>query len=160
MLSLIAIASGSTRADYDALSHIELHRERVYAGMIRALDRDVGQVMQALKDNGIDDNTLVMFTSDNGGAGYIGIEDVNKPFRGWKLNLFEGGIHVPYFLRWPNRIPAGMQSAAPVHHFDMYATAAAAAGVRLPTGKQLDGVNLLPYSSAEVPGSPPHDALF
>ena len=71
------------REDYDALSDIELHRERVYAAMIRALDRGVGRVMEALEANGLDDNTLVMFTSDNGGAGYLGLPDVNEPYRGW-----------------------------------------------------------------------------
>ena len=68
---------------------------------------NTGEVLQALRDNGLEDNTLVMFTSDNGGAGYIGLPDVNKPFRGWKISLFEGGIHVPYFIKWPARIPAG-----------------------------------------------------
>ena len=58
--------------------------------MIRSLDRGVGRVMQALKANGLDENTLVMFTSDNGGAGYIGLPDVNEPYRGWKITLFEG----------------------------------------------------------------------
>lgn len=61
----------------DALSHIELHRERVYAAMIRSLDRGVGQVLDALKANGLEENTLVIFTSDNGGAHYIGLPDVN-----------------------------------------------------------------------------------
>ena len=81
------------REDYEALSHIELHRERVYAAMIRSLDRGVGQVLDALQRNGLEDNTLVLFTSDNGGAGYLGLPDVNEPFRGWKISLFEGGIH-------------------------------------------------------------------
>ena len=80
----------ASKEDYAALSHIELHRERVYAAMIRSLDRGVGRVMQALKANGLDENTLVMFTSDNGGAGYIGLPDVNEPYRGWKITLFEG----------------------------------------------------------------------
>lgn len=149
----------ATKADYDALSHIPLHRERVYAAMIRALDRGIGQVMSALKDNGIDDNTLVIFTSDNGGAGYIGIDDVNKPFRGFKLNLFEGGIHVPYFMRWPGQITAGSTDDSPVHHFDIYATAAAAAKATLPS-TPIDGVNLLPYASQSKPSSPPHETLF
>ena len=117
----------ASKEDYEALSHIELHRERVYAAMIRSLDRGVGRVMQALKTNGIDENTLVMFTSDNGGAGYIGLPDVNEPYRGWKITLFEGGIRVPFLARWPARLPAGETFDAPVHHFDMYATAAAAA---------------------------------
>jgi uncharacterized sulfatase len=97
----------ATREDYDALADIKLHRERVYAAMIRALDRGVGRVMEALKSNGLDENTLVMFTSDNGGAGYIGLPDVNEPYRGWKITLFEGGIRVPCalassFASWRN----------------------------------------------------------
>jgi uncharacterized sulfatase len=77
----------AAREDYEALSHIENHRERVYAAMIRSLDRGVGRVLDALKDNGLEDNTLVLFTSDNGGAGYIGLPEVNSPFRGWKINV-------------------------------------------------------------------------
>ncbi|MFT5695871.1 MAG: arylsulfatase A-like enzyme, partial [Myxococcota bacterium] len=140
----------ATKEDYDALSHIPLHRERVYAAMIRALDRGVGQVMDALKANGLDENTLVMFTSDNGGAGYIGLPDVNKPYRGWKISLFEGGIHVPYMMRWPGRIAPGTKVESPVHHFDMYATAAAAGGGALPSDRKMDGVDLLPYARGEA----------
>ena len=69
----------ASREDFDALSHIELHPERVYAAMIRSLDRGVGRVLEALKANGLDENTLVIFTSDNGGAGYIGLPNVNAP---------------------------------------------------------------------------------
>jgi uncharacterized sulfatase len=149
----------ATAEDYAALSHIELHRERVYAAMIRALDRGVGQVLEALRANGLDDNTLVMFTSDNGGAGYIGLPEVNAPFRGWKITLFEGGIHVPYMMRWPARIPKGKRVTSPVHHFDMYATAAAAAGASLPTDRKMDGIDLVPYASGEAEGIP-HRELF
>ncbi len=149
----------ATRADYDAVSHIELHRERVYAAMIRALDRGVGQVLQALKDNGLEDNTLVIFTSDNGGAGYIGLPDVNEPFRGWKSSFFEGGIHVPLFIRWPHQIPAGAVVDHPVHHFDLYATAAAAAGAAMPSDRKMDGVDLVPFATGEAQGVP-HKALF
>ncbi len=149
----------ATRDDYEALDHVELHRERVYAGMIRALDRGVGQVLDALEANGLDENTLVLFTSDNGGAGYIGLPDVNAPFRGWKITLFEGGIHVPYFVRWPGRIPAGTTVDAPVHGFDLYATAAAAAGAPLPSDRKIDGVDLLPFARGEAEGVP-HEQLF
>ncbi len=149
----------ATVADYEALGHIELHRERVYAAMIRALDRGVGQVLQALRDNGLEENTLVMFTSDNGGAGYIGLAEVNAPFRGWKITLFEGGIHVPYLMRWPARLPKGVELTNPVHHFDMYATAAAAAGAALPTDRKMDGVDLVPYATGEAEGVP-HRTLF
>ncbi len=150
----------ATREDYEALSDIELHRERVYAAMIRSLDRGVGRVMEALKANGLDENTLVMFTSDNGGAGYIGLPDVNDPYRGWKITLFEGGIRVPFLARWPAQIPAGVTYDAPVHHFDMYATAAAAAGADLPTDRIMDGVDLMPYTAGAETTEQPHDYLF
>ena len=150
----------ASKEDYEALSHIELHRERVYAAMIRSLDRGVGRVMQALKTNGIDENTLVMFTSDNGGAGYIGLPDVNEPYRGWKITLFEGGIRVPFLARWPARLPAGETFDAPVHHFDMYATAAAAAGADLPTDRVMDGVDLRAYITGIDTSQAPHEYLF
>lgn len=149
----------ASREDYEALSHIENHRERVYAAMIRSLDRGVGRVLDALERNGLEDNTLVLFTSDNGGAHYIGLPEVNHPFRGWKITLFEGGIHVPFFAKWPARIPAGSEVTAPVHHFDMYATAAAAAGAPLPNDRQVDGVDLVPFATGEARGVP-HEALF
>jgi arylsulfatase A-like enzyme len=149
----------ATREDYEALAHIGSHRERVYAAMIRSLDRGVGRVLQTLKDNGLEDNTLVLFTSDNGGAGYIGLPEVNSPFRGWKITLFEGGIHVPYFAKWPARITPGTVVSDPVHHFDLYATAAAAAGASLPDDRIIDGVDLLPFATGTA-GGPPHQALF
>jgi len=149
----------ATKADYDALSHIELHRERVYASMIRALDRGVGQVLDALRDNGLEENTLVIFTSDNGGAGYIGLPELNDPFRGWKITLFEGGIHVPYFIKWPARVDAGQTFESAVHHFDIFATAAAAAGAPLPTDRKIDGVDLVSYVRGDADGAP-HEELF
>ncbi len=150
----------AAREDYEALSDIKLHRERVYAAMIRSLDRGVGRVMEALKANGLDENTLVMFTSDNGGAGYIGLPDVNDPYRGWKITLFEGGIRVPFLARWPAKLPAGATYDAPVHHFDLYATAAAAAGAELPTDRIMDGVDLTPFVTGTDPAEAPHDYLF
>ena len=151
----------ASREDYEALSDIELHRERVYAAMIRSLDRGVGRVMEALQANGLDENTLVMFTSDNGGAGYIGLPDVNEPYRGWKITLFEGGIRVPFLARWPARLPAGVTYTEPVHHFDLYATAAAAAGADLPPDRVIDGVDLTQFviTGADTTQAP-HDYLF
>lgn len=153
----------AAKEDYDALDHIELHRERVYAAMIRSLDRGVGEVMASLKANGLDENTLVIFTSDNGGAGYIGLPEVNQPYRGWKMDFFEGGIHVPYFMRWPDGIDAGTTVSDPVHHFDIYSTAASAARAAMPTDRVMDGVDLLPFLTAPVASeekAAPHDALF
>jgi arylsulfatase A-like enzyme len=149
----------AAREDYEALSHIENHRERVYAAMIRSLDRGVGRVLEALERNGLDETTLVLFTSDTGGAGYIGLPEVNRPFRGWKITLFEGGIHVPYFAKWPARIAPGTEVADPVHHFDMYATAAAAAGAAMPDDRKMDGVDLVPFAAGEATGVP-HKSLF
>jgi uncharacterized sulfatase len=147
------------RADYDALGHIADHRLRVYAAMIRALDRGVGRVLDALRAHGLEENTLVFFTSDNGAPGYIGLPDVNRPFRGWKITFFEGGIHVPYFLRWPARLEAGQSYPAPVHGFDIFATAAAAAGVPLPADRKIDGVDLVPFVRGEREDVP-HRELF
>ncbi|MFK7913648.1 MAG: sulfatase-like hydrolase/transferase, partial [Pseudomonadales bacterium] len=149
----------AARQDYEALSHIEDHTERVYAAMIRGLDRGVGRVLQTLKDNGLDDNTIVIFTSDNGGAGYVGIADLNKPYRGWKITNFEGGIHVPFFIKWPAALPAGKTYEQPVHHFDLYATAAEAAGAEVPKTQKIDGVSLLPYAKGEA-SARPHETLF
>jgi uncharacterized sulfatase len=149
----------ATREDYEALSHIEDHRLRVYAAMVRALDRGVERVLEALRAHGLEENTLVFFTSDNGAPHYIGLPDVNHPFRGWKITFFEGGIHVPYFAKWPVRLPAGQAYAAPVHGFDLFATAAAAAGVPLPGDRRIDGVDLVPFARGEREGVP-HRALF
>lgn len=147
------------KEDYDALSHIKDHRLRVYAAMIRAVDRSVGRIMAALKENGIDENTLVIFTSDNGGAGYLGLPNINKPYRGWKITLFEGGTHVPFFARWPQKIPEGLRYDKPVGHIDIFATAAAAADAPMPDDRKVDGVNLMPYITGDLTGEP-HDVLF
>ncbi len=147
------------RSDYDAFPEIENHSERVYAGMLRSLDRGVGRVLAALDTQGLAENTLVIFTSDNGGPGYISLKDINQPYRGWKLSYFEGGIHVPFHVRWPARIAPGSAYAKPVHHFDLYATAAAAAGAPLPADRKMDGVDLLPFVTGQAAGSP-HEALF
>ena len=149
----------ATKEDYDALPQIEDHTLRVYAAMIRSLDRNVGRVLDALKANGLSEDTLVVFTSDNGGAHYVGLPDINKPYRGWKATFFEGGVRVPFFMRWTGAVTAGTKVDAPVSHFDIFSTALAAAGVPLPTDRKIDGVDLLPYVTGQKTGRP-HDALF
>ncbi|MBL8536628.1 MAG: sulfatase-like hydrolase/transferase [Hyphomonadaceae bacterium] len=146
----------ATRADYDALRDVSDHTERVYGAMITALDRGVGRVMQALRDNGLDENTLVIFTSDNGGAWYVGLPSINAPFRGWKATFFEGGIRTPFYARWPGRLPEGARIPGPATHMDIFATVAAAGGA---THGDVDGVNLLPVMRGEAQGAP-HAALF
>ena len=134
----------ATRADYEAVGDIQPHRLRVYAAMTRALDRSVGRVMAALEEEGLADNTIVVFTSDNGGAGYVGLADVNAPYRGWKITYFEGGIRVPLFVKWPDRVPAGQTIDTPVAHIDVMPTLLAAADQGLPQDREIDGENVLP----------------
>lgn len=149
----------ASREDYDALAHIKDHRLRTYAAMLRSLDRSVEKIEASLKENGLSDNTLIIFTSDNGGAGYLGLPDLNKPYRGWKLSHFEGGTHVPYMAKWPAQIEAGQTSNEAIHHIDLFHTIAAAAGASVPTDRKLDGVNLLPFITGEQTGAP-HKTLF
>ena len=92
------------KSDYDSLSMIESHTERVYGAMMLSLDRGIGKVIDAVEAAGISDNTLIIFSSDNGGADYVGLPNLNAPYRGWKMTFFEGGTHVPFFMRWPDRI--------------------------------------------------------
>ena len=133
----------ATKADYDRLPEIKDHKTRVYGAMIAQLDRRIGDVMAKLKEAGIDDNTLVIFTSDNGGAWYNGMSDLNAPFRGWKATFFEGGIRAPLFMRWPGGIAAGTQRADVTGHLDIFATIAAAAGATLPEDRPIDSENIL-----------------
>ena len=135
----------ATREDHDATPAALDPRRRVYGGMIRSIDRSVGRVMQALRDEGLDRDTLVVFTSDNGAPAYIGLPEVNRPFRGWKLTLFEGGLRVPFVARWPARIPAGQRIDAPVSNLDVLPVAAAAAGATLPADRPIDGRDWLPW---------------
>ena len=138
----------ATREDYAAVGDIQPHRLRVYAAMIRALDRSVGRILDKLEQEGLADNTLVVFTSDNGGAGYLGLPEVNSPFRGWKITSFEGGLRVPLFMRWPTKIPAGLRVQQPVAHIDVLPTLLQSARLPMPKGVQIDGKNLLPLTQA------------
>lgn len=147
------------KSDYDALPGIKNHTLRVYGAMIRSLDRGVGTVLKAVKDAGIEDNTLIIFTSDNGGAHYIGLPEINKPFRGWKATFFEGGIRVPMLVKWPSKIKAGSSFAGAAGHVDIFATAAGAAGAELTADRTLDGVNLVPFITGEASGQP-HETMF
>jgi arylsulfatase A-like enzyme len=147
------------QGDYDALAGIGNHTERVYGAMLLGLDRAVGRVLDALAAHGLEENTLVFFTSDNGGANYVGLPDLNRPFRGWKLTFFEGGVHMPFFVKWPRVLPRGVENAAPVAGIDIFATAAAAAGAALPGDRVIDGADLVPFAGGSRTGRP-HDTLF
>lgn len=147
------------KSDYDELAHIEDHTLRTYAAMIKALDRGVGQVLDALKENGLEDNTVVIFTSDNGGAHYLGLPEINQPYRGWKTTFFGGGIRVPLFIKWPAGITPGSQFDPFTHHTDLLPTIARIAGAQSPVDRVIDGVDLMPYILGENSGHP-HDTLF
>ena len=149
----------ATREDYEAVGDIRPHRKRVYAAMVRAIDRSVGRVLDTLDQEGLADNTLVMFTSDNGGAGYIGIPEVNQPFRGWKITMFEGGLRVPMMIRWPTKIAAGMVVDTPIAHIDVMPTLAAAAATQSKAA-EIDGVNLLPLVTRQGDQSWDRETLF
>jgi uncharacterized sulfatase len=146
------------KEDYEKLSFIENHEERVLASMVMTVDRGVGKIRDILKKNKIDDNTIIIFTSDNGAPGYIGLPDLNKPYRGWKLTHFEGGVHVPYIVSYPNKIPKGKTYNGRVSNLDIFSTVANVAGVDLNRNDlkeiEFDGVNLLPYLSGENEGEP------
>ena len=153
----------STKADYDAvdaaLGKTATHRLKVYGGMLRALDRSVGRVMDKLEEEGLADNTIIVFSSDNGGAGYIGVDNINAPYRGWKLTMFEGGIRAPMFVKWPARIAAGTEIDTPVAHIDVMPTLMAAAGADLPD-VEIDGRNMLSLIADDGGFTREDDALY
>ena len=139
----------ATRADYEAVGDVGPHRLRVYAAMIRALDRSVGRIMAKLHAEGLADNTLVVISSDNGAPGNIGLGGLNTPYRGGKGTFFEGGIRVPLLARWPARIAPGTKVTIPTGQIDIMPTLAAAARAPLPAGVNIDGRNLLPALTGE-----------
>ena len=150
----------ATRADYEAVGDIRPHRKRVYAAMIRAVDRSVSRILDTLEEEGIADNTMVVFTSDNGGAGYIGLPGVNQPFRGWKITMFEGGIRVPLFMKWPAKLAAGTVVETPTAHIDVMPTIAAATGAVIPETVAIDGVPLLDLAQGQGGAEWTRDTLF
>jgi arylsulfatase A-like enzyme len=131
---------------------------RTYLALIRSLDHSVGRVLTALDERGLADDTLVIFLSDNGGALYTHAT-TNSPFQGGKFTLFEGGVRVPFAMRWPGNIPAGVRYAEPVSALDVVATIAAATGLQLPDDRVYDGVDLVPFVRGERQ-APPHESLF
>ena len=149
----------SLKKDYEKHKHMQNHTLQVYSGMIEALDRSIKKIVDVLEENGLTDNTLIIFTSDNGGAGYIGLHDINKPYRGWKLTHFEGGVHVPFFVKWPSMIDKNQVFSQRIHHTDIFSTILGAANIKQPKNKHIDGKNLIPYIVDKKEGEP-HDTLY
>ncbi|MDX2150831.1 MAG: sulfatase-like hydrolase/transferase [Bryobacteraceae bacterium] len=128
--------------DVDRFSHIADPHRRVFAGMLSSLDKAVGSILQALRKNRLERDTMVVFLSDNGGP-VKELTSSNGPLRGQKGQLYEGGIRVPFALQWPARIRANQTLTTPVISLDLLPTILAAAGGR-PAGN-VDGMNLLPH---------------
>lgn len=118
---------------------------RTYARMVEFLDHETGRVLAALREAGVERDTFVLFTSDNGGNRAAR----NAPFRGYKQELTEGGIRVPLIASWPGRIPPALEIGAPTLTMDLTVTILAAAGLAA-EAKEMDGVDLLPlFAGAE-----------
>ena len=126
--------------------------KRVYAAMVSALDDGVGAVRAKLRAEGLERNTLIIFLSDNGCAGYVLGACSNAPLNGFKGMHLEGGVRVPYIVAWPGRIKGGRVDARVVSSLDITPTAAALAGATLPHGT--DGVDLLPYVTGRNAATP------
>jgi arylsulfatase A-like enzyme len=138
-------------------SQIQDQRRRTFAAMLSAMDDAVGQVLQRLREYKLEDNTLVVFISDNGGP-TNNTSSRNDPLRGYKGQVLEGGIRVPFLMQWKARLPKGLVYREPVISLDIFPTVVAAAGASLPANP-LDGVNLLPYLTGQSKGAP-HHALY
>ncbi len=145
---------------YQRFPQIKSEPERIYAAMISALDDGIGAVMDTLDKEGLLENTLVIFTSDNGAAQYSDFDGSrNHPLTGHKRNLYEGGIRIPFAVQWRGVLPAGKVYEKPISSLDIFPTVLAAAGVAGADGHDLDGRNLLPYLKGENNGDP-HEYLF
>lgn len=153
-------------------AHIKEEPLRMYACMIAALDENVGRVLDKLREEGLEQNTIVAFTSDNGPAlGGTRIKVWREgwpteillgsagPLSGHKAQWLEGGFREPYILRWPARLKAGQTYTRPVSTMDLYPTFCAAAGAAIPDGTRLDGVDLLPFLTGDN-AADPHAILF
>jgi arylsulfatase A-like enzyme len=133
-------------------------KRKTYAAMQSALDDGVGLVLVKVREHKLEENTLIVFFTDNGGP-TANNSSGNGPLRGFKAQTWEGGIRVPFMMQWKGKIPAGKVDDRPVIQLDIHPTALAAAGVSAPADAKFDGVNLLPYVTGEKSGAP-HEALF
>src|SRR5262249_38581618 len=131
---------------------------RIYAAMISALDDAIGTVLAKLDQAGLSKDTLVVFLSDNGCPDYIDCCS-NTPLKGSKRMLYEGGIRIPFALRWNGKLAAGKVYSQPVSSLDLVPTLMALAGVKRQDTDRLDGVDLIPYLTGAKTGVP-HDVLF
>jgi arylsulfatase A-like enzyme len=133
-------------------------KRRTFAAMTAAMDDAVGRVMGTLDELKLTGQTLVVFISDNGGP-TPATTSGNGPLRGFKGQMWEGGIRLPFMMQWPGRLPAGIVYDQPVISLDVHPTIVAAAGAALPPDWRLDGVDLMPFLTGSVAGRP-HATLY
>jgi len=128
----------------------------IYSDWVEEVDWSVGRILDALRENGLAEKTLVIFTSDNGGTP----RGVNIPLRGHKGSTLEGGVRVPTLAWWPGKIPAGTETDAVTAMFDILPTFAALSGAKLPTDRKLDGVNIWPQLVGLPDATPAHETFY
>jgi arylsulfatase A-like enzyme len=142
--------------DLDRVSHLSGKRQTC-AAILTNLDDNIGRILTTLKETQLDEKTLLFFISDNGGEPSI-LGSTNGPHRGEKFSVHEGGIHIPFAMRWPGTIPAGSKYDGMVHGFDLFTTSLTAAGGSVGTGTVIDGVDLLPHALGKNT-NPAHENL-
>jgi len=143
---------------FNRIPNVEDSVKRVYYGMIEALDDAVGMVMQKLQKEGLAENTMIIFLSDNGGATYTKATN-NAPLRGGKCTHFQGGLAVPFFISYPGKLNGNMVYDKPVSSLDIFSTIAAITQTPLPQDRMYDGVNLVPYLTSKT-DSMPHKVFY
>jgi arylsulfatase B len=148
----------ATDTDMRRFAHIADPHRRVFAAMLASLDDAVGAILKKLRQEKLDERTLVVFLSDNGGP-VQELTSSNAPLRGQKGQLYEGGIRIPFMMRWPGHLPAGRTYSEPVSACDLFPTALAAAGITAANPQPLDGVDLLPFLHSAATGRP-HESLY
>lgn len=148
----------ATEADLKLFEQIEDKKRRTYCAMVHRLDINVGRIMAALSETGLEQNTLVVFLSDNGGPNTQNAS-INAPLNGQKGILLEGGIRVPYIIKWPGHLPAGKTVHDSVSSLDLLPTFISAAGGKISKQHDLDGVDLLPLLRGETDQAP-HAAML
>ncbi|MEM9928637.1 MAG: sulfatase-like hydrolase/transferase [Bacteroidota bacterium] len=148
----------ATEKYLEQTKHIEYSGRSIYGAMVNAVDAGVGRIDSTLLAKGIKENTLIFFLSDNGGRKQWAD---NRPNRGFKGMLFEGGIKVPFFMTWPAKIDGGQRYEHMISSLDIFPTAlhAAGGGAAAGAGERLDGKDLLPFLSGDNQALP-HDELY
>ena len=147
----------STQKYLSRFEQIEDKKRRTFAAMLSGMDDAVGAVLAKLRERHLEEDTLIFFFSDNGGPTPMTTSG-NGALRGFKAQTWEGGIRVPWIVRWKGHLPAGKVDDRPIIQLDVLPTALAAAGATPKPDWKLDGVNLLPYLTEK--SSPPHPALY